>query len=282
MASSSSSGNQRRRPLTKRQPPSGRNSSFFGSLKSLVTAPLAWFASTDDFEDSKDFQGKRRRLAGAPSEPAVEEDDRSARNKRMRIHSPPRDESYSQTTASVHGYLDPPGSVFQSQQHRQSNPLVQPSSIRSLSVTQSYDLNNKNNNHLQASMHSRNMSIDPPPRPLSSGFATSSNLLHRDTPIDSSNLIRTVSRDLSMPPLSDRPSFLMRTSMTPQPLREVSEPPPLKTLYSNPTFLHAPSAAPSKPMRNELTRSSSVTLGSLADTVRRVSNLISLHQLSNV
>ncbi|KAG6879039.1 hypothetical protein C0992_005664 [Termitomyces sp. T32_za158] len=268
MASSSSSGNQRRRPLTKRQPPSRQNSSFLGSLKSIVTAPLAWFASTDDFEDSKDFQGKRRRLAVAPSEPPAEDNDRSARNKRMRIHSPSRDESYSQTTASVHGYLDPPGSVFQSQQRRQSNPLVQPSSIRSLSVTQSYDLNNNNNNRLQANMLSRTMSIDPPPRPLSSGYAASSIHLHRDTSIDSSNLIRTVSRDLSMPPLSGRPSFLMRTSMTPQPLREVSEPPPLKTLYSNPTFLHAPSE-PSKPLHNELKRSSSVTLGSLVDSVRR-------------
>ncbi|KAG6878781.1 hypothetical protein C0993_008080 [Termitomyces sp. T159_Od127] len=270
MAPSNSSGNQRRRPLTKRQPPSRQNSSFLGSLKSFVTAPLAWFASTDDFEDSRDFQGKRRRLAVAPSEPPVEDDDRSARNKRMRIHSPPRDEPYPQTTVSVHGYLDPPGSAFQSQQYRQSNLSVQPVSTRSLSVTKSYDLNNNNNNnHLQTNVLSRTMSIDPPPRPLSSGFATSSIYLHRDTPTNSSNLIRTVSRDLSMPPLSGRPSFLMRTSMTPQPLREVSEPPPLKTLHSNPTFLHAPSAKPSKPLQNELTRSSSVTLGSLVDTVRR-------------
>ncbi|KAG5718674.1 hypothetical protein E4T56_gene16614 [Termitomyces sp. T112] len=269
MASSSSSGNQRRRPLTKRQPLSRRNSSFLGSLKSLVTAPLAWFASTDDFEDSKDFQGKRRRLAGASSQPTVEDEDRPARNKRMRIHSPPRDESYSQTPASAHGYLDPPGSVFQQQQHRQSNPLTQPSSTRLLSVTQPYDLNNSQNNHFRASSLSRTMSIDPPPRPFSSSSATPSIPLRRDTSIDSSNLIRMASRDLSMPPLSGRPPFLMRTSMTPQPLREVSEPPPLNALNSNPTFLRAPSVKASEPLQNGLTRSSSVTLGSLMESVRR-------------
>ncbi|KAG6888068.1 hypothetical protein C0995_010843 [Termitomyces sp. Mi166 len=268
MASSSSSGSQRRRHLTKRQPLSRRNSSFFGSLKSLVTAPLAWFASTDDFEDSKDFYGKRRRLAGAPSEPAVEEDDRSMRNKRMRMDSPPRDESCPQPSASVHGYLDPPSYVFQQQQHRQSSPLIQSSSTRFISAMQPYDLNNNNINYLRASTLSRTMSIDPPPRPLSSASAASIPF-HRDTSIDSSNLIRTVPRDLSMPPLSGRPSFLMRTSMTPQPLREVSEPPTLNTLNSNPTFLRAPSAKATGSLQNGLTRSSSTTLGSLVDSVRR-------------
>ncbi|KAG6811876.1 hypothetical protein H0H92_005452 [Tricholoma furcatifolium] len=252
MASSSSSGNQRRRPLTKRQPLSRRNSSFLGSLKSLVTAPLAWFASTDDFEDSKDFQGKRRRLAGVPKEPIASDEDRSPRNKRMRVDSPPRDISHSE----VHGYLDPPSSVFQ---HRQSSPLIQPTSTRSFSATQSYDL--INNNNLRASTLTRTMSIDPPPRP-----AMASDPLHRDTLMDTASSMRPLSRDLSMPPLSGRPSFLMRTSMTPQPAREVSEPPPLNMLHSRPTFLHPP-VAESK--QNVLTKSSSTTLGSLADSVRR-------------
>ncbi|KAG6910919.1 hypothetical protein DXG01_006602 [Tephrocybe rancida] len=269
MASSSSSASQRRRPLTKRHPLSRRNSSFLGSLKSLVTAPLAWFASTDDFEDSKDFQGKRRRLAGPPTEPIVGDDDRSARNKRMRIHSPPRDDPYSQPPASVHGYLDPPGSVFQPQQHRQSSPSIQPTSTRSLSVNQPYDFDN-NNNHFRASTLSRTMSIDPPPRPLSSASAMASIPFNRDTSMESSQFMRATPRDMSMPPLSGRPSFLMRKSMTPQPrpLREVSEPPPLNTLSSRPTFLHAPPMKPSDSMPDVLSRQSSVTLGSLVDSVR--------------
>ncbi|KAG6854989.1 hypothetical protein C0991_009812 [Blastosporella zonata] len=267
MASSSSSASQRRRPLTKRQPLSRRNSSFLGSLRSLVTAPLAWFASTDDFEDSKDFQGKRRRLVGAPTEPTAGDDERSARNKRMRIYSPPRDEP----SAPV-GYLDPPGSVFHQEQHRQSSPLIQPTSTRSFSATQPYDFSN-NNSHFRASTLSRTMSIDPPPRPLSSA----ANPLHRDTSMDSNRFSRTTPRDLSMPPLSGRPSFLMRTSMTPQPrpLREVSEPPPLNALSSHPTFVRAPKTTESMP--DGLSRVSSATLGSLAESVRSARSPVRQH-----
>ncbi|KAG6833498.1 hypothetical protein H0H87_006070 [Tephrocybe sp. NHM501043] len=276
MASSSSLASQRRRPLGKRQSLSRRNSSFLGSLKSIVTAPLAWFASTDDFEDSKDFQGKRRRLAGAPTEPVDRNDDKSARTKRMRIDSPPRDEPHSQPIASVHGYLDPPGSVFQPRQHHPSNPLIQPNFTRSFSATQPYDFNN-NNNEFRASTMSRTMSIDPPIRSLSS--AAMSVPLHRDTSLDVINFPRAVPRDLSMPPLSGRPSFLMRTSMTPQPrpLREVSEPPPINTLSSRPTFIHAPPMKPSESLPDGSSGQSSATLGSLVDSARRTRSPVRQH-----
>ncbi|KAF8078175.1 hypothetical protein FPV67DRAFT_1464451 [Lyophyllum atratum] len=272
MASSSSSASQRRRPPRKRQPLSRSNSSFLGTIKNLVTAPLAWFASTDDFEDSKDLKGKRRRLAGAPTEPSIEDDDRLTRTKRMRLHSPTRDESLSQlpSSAAHHGYLDPPGAVFQQQQHRPHSPFDQPPSTRSASITRQYDFSNNNSNYIRASTLSRTMSIDPPNRPLSRASAMASVPLNRDTSMDSSSFIRTVPRDMSMPPLSARPSFRMRTSMTPQPPppREVSEPPPLHSLGSNPTFIRAPQMKPSESMQGGLSRQSSVTLGSLVDSVR--------------
>ncbi|KAF5386936.1 hypothetical protein D9615_001713 [Tricholomella constricta] len=272
MASSSSPASQRRRPNRKRQPLSRSNSSFLGTIKNLVTAPLAWFASTDDFEGSKDFKGKRRRLGGAPAGSNVEEDDRSTRNKRMRVHSPPRDEAPSKMSSLAvhHGYLDPPGSVFQQQENRQSSPYNLPTSTHSVSVTQAYDFSNNNSNSIRANTLSRTMSIDPPTRPLSSASAMASIPLTRDTSMDSSSFIRNIPRDMSMPPLSARPSFRMRTSMTPQPLppREVSEPPPLNTLVSNPTFVRAPPTKASESMQGGLVRQSSVTLGTLAESVR--------------
>ncbi|KAG5645041.1 hypothetical protein DXG03_007220 [Asterophora parasitica] len=271
MASSSSPASQRRRPHRKRQPLSRSNSSFLGTIKNLVTAPLAWFVSTEDF-DSKDLKGKRRRLPGASVEPAIEDDNRATRTKRMRIHSPPRDESPSELTSSGahHGYLDPPGSVFHQRENRQPTPYNPTTSTRSLSITQNYDLPNNSSHLNRASTLSRTMSIDPPSRPLSSASAMASIPLTRDTSMDSSSFIRNAPRDMSMPPLSGRPSFRMRTSMTPQPLppREVSEPPPLNTLVSNPTFVRAPLIKASESMQGGLSRQSSVTLGTLAETVR--------------
>ncbi|KAG6820789.1 hypothetical protein H0H93_011554 [Arthromyces matolae] len=260
MASFSSSSVPQRRPPLKRQSSSRRNSSFLTSLKSLVTAPLAWFASTDDFEDTKDFQGKRRRLAEAPSQPIVDHGERLGRNKRMRVHSPSRDEPYSQPQAPDHGYLDPPGSVFH-QQGRQSSPLFQHNSTRSLSFNHSYDLGN--NTALP-----RTMSIDPPNRRPLSRLSAASIPLSRGVSVNSSTLVRQADRDLSMPPLSGQPSFLVRTSMTPQPLRDFSEPPPLHSLKSQPAFVRAPTVKALEFSPNTTSESTSATLGSLVQSVR--------------
>lgn len=81
MASSSSSeeyGSRRPKPLAR------HDSSFLGTIKHIVTAPLNWFANQDD--DST--PGKRRRASPSPAV-AVPEDDSSRRTKRMRMHSPP-------------------------------------------------------------------------------------------------------------------------------------------------------------------------------------------------
>lgn len=275
MASSSSQPAHRRKPLKKRQPLARSNSSLLGTIKNLVTAPLAWFASTDDFEDPKDLGGKRRRLVAVPTEPSIGEDDGPKRTKRMRVHSPPK--SHRHPTPSDDGYLDPPGAAFQSR--KQSNSSILPPASRSSPVytQQSRDLSRNNNGVFRASTLTRTMSIDPPSRPISRSSAVVP--LNSDTSMDLSTSF--VRRDLSMPPLSTRPSFRMRTSMTPQPqiYREKSEPPDLTTLVSNPMFVRGPAVQSAESHQQVLPRQSSVTLGSLVESVRSVCDIHYSHNL---
>jgi nucleoporin NUP1 len=276
MASSSSPSSQRRRPLKKRLPLTRSNSSFLGTIRNIVTAPLTWFSSTDDFEDSKDLKGKRRRAVAPQTAPPGERDGWSTPNKRMRVHSPPRDHQqlHHHPSGSSYGHLDPPISVFQ-QQHNQPNFFNQPTTTDSVSVSipvptmQAYEPV-RNNTIIRDRTLSRTMSIDPPSRPVSRSSAmasipSSSNSF--DLSVESSATpTRHRMRDLSMPPLSTRPSFLMRASMTPQPQppKEASEPPSLSTLVINPVFVRGPSA-------HETERHQpSATLGSLVDSVRSV------------
>ena len=114
------------------------------------------------------------------------------------------------------------------------------------------------------------MSIDPPH--LAS---------HRDTPSASFNFGVDVDMvgldDISMPPspsrLSPRPSFRMRSSMTPQPVqhalpqRHISEPPPLNALFSKPVFVHPPQEKEATP-----TPAPVPTLGTLVESTRNVSD----------
>lgn len=276
---SSSPSSQRRRSLKKRQPLARSNSSFLGTIRNLVTAPLTWFASTDDFEDSKDLKGKRRRIAAPQNGPLDERDSWSTPNKRMRVHSPPRDHQqlHNPPSGTSYGYLDPPNSVFQ-QQHNQPNFVNQSTTNSSVSVSipvptrHAHGLRN-NNTLARNSTLSRTMSIDPPSRPVSRSSATASCF----APLDSDNGMETsrhLTRDLSMPPLSARPTFRMRTSMTPQPQtqKESSEPPSLSTLVLNPMFVRAPSYVAEH-------HQPSTTLGSLVDSVRSVRVVVSVGSL---
>ncbi|KAF9459346.1 hypothetical protein BDZ94DRAFT_1312456 [Collybia nuda] len=272
MASSSSQPGQRRKPLKKRQPLARTNSSLLGTIKNLVTAPLAWFANTDEFEDTKDLKGKRRRLVTAQADSTGEEDNRSSRNKRLRVHSPPRDHQPAPQLpfGRSYGYLDPPGAAFP--QDYQSNIFNQSNSTRSTSAftpASTYE-SFPNFNPVRASNISRTMSIDPPSRPTSrsSTFASIPMPINRDNSVDSSMKALSLRRDLSMPPLSGRPSFRLRTSMTPVPQthREVSEPPSINTLVSNPMFIRGPPQIESH--HSGLSRKASVTLGSLVESVR--------------
>jgi nucleoporin NUP1 len=286
MASSSSPSSQRRRPLKKRQPLTRSNSSLFGTIRNIVTAPLTWFASTDDFEDSKDLKGKRRRVVAPQNGTLGQHDGWSTPSKRMRVYSPPRDHQQPDyPSGNSYGYLDPPTSVFQ-QQHNQPNFFNQPSTAPPVSVSipvptmQAYEPLRNNNTLFRGSTLSRTMSIDPPSRPVSRSSAMPSVLppLNFDNLMETSaSLVGHPTRDRSMPPLSARPSFRMRTSMTPQPpQKEASEPPSLSTLVINPMFVRGPSAHGGDHQQP------SATLGSLVDSVRSVcvSGLSPIFQLT--
>jgi nucleoporin NUP1 len=285
MASSSSPSSQRRRPLKKRQPLSRSNSSLFGTIRNIVTAPLTWFASTDDFEDSKILKGKRRRVVAPQNGLFGEHDSYLTPHKRMRVHSPPKDHQQFHLSPSGHsfGYLDPPTSVFQ-QQHNQPNffnqSITSPSASVSIPVPamQAYEPFRNNNTLIRGSTLSRTMSIDPPSRPVSRSSAVVPNLVPLNLDNSTETLMTHPTRDLSMPPLSARPSFRMRTSMTPQPRsqKETSDPPSLNMLVANPMFIRGPTAHISEH------HTPSITLGSLVESVRsvRVSVLFQVRQLT--
>lgn len=277
-------GRNRRRQTNKRQSLS-RTNTLFGAIKNIVTAPLSWFASTDDFEDTRDNTGKRRRLAAVPIEPASDEEESAPRTKRMRVHSPPRE------LQREGGYLEPPSSMFQRppsigrsvSMGTQTNSLPHPAA----GTTSSYVRSTLS--PLRNLSISRTMSIDPPPRPQSQdrGAFQSQRPLSSHQDGDSSmesihalpllsaptvpSFLRSshsMPRDLSMP--YSRPTFRMRTSLTPQPAqiqRERSEPPSVQLLRTHPTFVKPP------PLQEE-DRVGSVepapTLGSLVDSVRQV------------
>ncbi|KAF8803620.1 hypothetical protein BYT27DRAFT_7260065 [Phlegmacium glaucopus] len=210
MASSSSS---ERRPAKLVR----HNSSFLGTIKNLVTAPLTWFGNQDDEFTS----GKRRRsLQQAPTEPMLSTDEETRRSKRMRLHSPPQPARRTSVIPRASS------AVLPSRVHRSTL-----SPMRHLSI-------------------SRTMSIDPPTRENSFNF------------VDDMDVSMDTIRDPS--PLSPKPSFRMRSSLTPQPQlksRHISEPPPLNVLISShPVFLHPPSVSHDP--------SPAPTLGSLVESVR--------------
>ncbi|KAJ2916054.1 hypothetical protein MD484_g4395, partial [Candolleomyces efflorescens] len=226
------------------------NSSIFGAIRNIVSAPLTWLAGTDH----DDQKGKRRReqLVSEPSR-AVPDDDEDLHlarsSKRMRVSSPPQ--------PAHPAYLDPPAAAFRPLSKRRTPAPIARSSSASARM-----LNPPRNGkpHVPRSTLSpiplgRTMSIDPPMVQLRRETS-----MH-DVAMDYAPVPLT--RELSMPavPLAGRPSFRMRASLTPQPpQRELSEPPPLSALMSKPTFVRAPPAQPEA--------QAVPTLGNLAETVR--------------
>ncbi|KAG0706363.1 hypothetical protein DFH29DRAFT_798350 [Suillus ampliporus] len=255
--------------------PLGRKNSFFGAIKTIVTAPLSWFgASEEDFDDS-DARGKRRRLPTA-SEQTRNDEDSEQRTKRMRVSSPNRDKQ---------GYLDPPGSAFKlhhktsegirAQNHRQ----VSPSPRKALRVPTAAPRNRRtlspypSGSQLKAQPSVRTMSLDPP-----------SGLGYSGTParLQPAPTMQDLTEERDAMSISREPSMSnlrMRTSVTPQPSgpdfgpvvparreRDPTEPPPLTTLMSNPMFVKPPVGL-QKPSTAEVSRQA--TLGSLLDTQRK-------------
>ncbi|KAJ2937060.1 hypothetical protein H1R20_g46, partial [Candolleomyces eurysporus] len=230
------------------------NSSIFGAIKNIVSAPLTWLAGTDH----DDQKGKRRReqLVSEPSRAVSDDDDDhlARSSKRMRVSSPP------QPTRSA--YLDPPAAAFQPFPKRRTPAPIARSSSASARM-----LNPPRNGKPNVSRSTlspiplgRTMSIDPP-----MGQLRRETSMH-DVVMDYAPVPLTRERSMPAVPLAGRPSFRMRSSLTPQPQREVSEPPPLSTLMSKPTFVRAPPAQPEpQPVP---------TLGNLAETVRSHSSLL--------
>ncbi|KAJ6606599.1 hypothetical protein DFH09DRAFT_1017675 [Mycena vulgaris] len=268
MSSSSSHNTSRRRSAaanpSRRRPLVRSNSSLLGTIKNIVTAPLTWFATADDFDDSPDLKGKRRRNPAPHSTSATDDSEGAPRTKRARVKSPDSQIQFHPeppyvTPAYFHppsAYLDLPGSVFNNQ-----NNFYRSSSVNTAPTLPHF------NSNIRSGL-SRTMSIDPPisfSRDATMNFGP----LDRDTSMEPSSFIRTSSsipRDLSMPLPAARSSFRMRTSLTPQPPqpREVSEPPPLSSLAQKPVFVRQP---PDSHQRLS-SQSSSSTLGSLVESQR--------------
>ncbi|KAK0502921.1 hypothetical protein EDD18DRAFT_1135604 [Armillaria luteobubalina] len=254
MSSSSSQDDYRRlqraagtRQLTR------RNSSFFSSVKNYVPKPLVrLFSGSEEFDDSKDETGKRRRLDGQQNEPVDGIDDSPA-PKRLRLRSPDRAASQP-PPHTANGYLDPPSSAFQPFFHSSylsndpSNPVPCPSIPLGIQSLGAFLGTATMQSVVLPPLHSvaaRDMSMEP----AQGSFLRSSGSQIRDTSL----------------PLG----FRVRTSVTPQPVRDTSEPPTISSLGSKPVFVRGPTAEASKPQ---------TTLGSLVDTQRRLTSVKGSYQ----
>jgi nucleoporin NUP1 len=252
-----------------------RNSSLFGSIKNFVAAPFSrlFTGSSEEFDDEKDSSGKRRRYQNGIQNNSEAYEDGPAPAKRLRVGSPSLSPP---PPASRSAYLDPPSSAFKRATSTSIyNPPSRATSITIPSTTIS-DTNARSTISPLRRQLSSGMSIDPHPtsatnpRPISRDVSMAA-IPHASSGQQDAALQRPErlpSRDHSMPPLSSRPSFIMRNSMTPQPhpQRDVSEPPPMTSLSSYPVFVRGPSQT--KEAQPKIT----TTLGSLVDSKRSVSS----------
>ncbi|KAJ8519874.1 hypothetical protein ONZ45_g3239 [Pleurotus djamor] len=308
--SSLSLGSQHRRPkqasngsFHRNRPPVTRSTSIFGTLKSFVTAPFSWLVSTsEEFADEKDDLGKRRRVAGgertntlangeATHESFVDVDEGITRGtKRLRVSSPKRQDH--RTDHAQAGYNDPPANAFSSNAYIPPNRSA--SVVLPATTLQSAADNNTGRRYTRSPMRASSLALQSS-MSVDSYMSGSSQSLQRDvsmsgapSPRDTSMEARPfpgtqgqirkaapLSRDLSLPPTSSRPPFVLRSSLTPQPThqllpsasapglrRDVSEPPPISSLRQNPIFVRGP------PKNEGLYPSDSVTLGTLVENQR--------------
>ncbi|KAH7889952.1 hypothetical protein F5I97DRAFT_1800445 [Phlebopus sp. FC_14] len=259
-----------------------RTSSFLGTIKTIVSAPLQWFASTDDFEASK---GKRRRLPVASEGTHPGDDSLQSRTKRMRVSSPDR---------NTKPYLDPPTSAFkqprrtpdQSSSGYHRHLSMSPRKILHIpiaSTTSNQSPRNRHTvsprpsgSHLRPEGISRTMSLDPPASNFTSCVQSSATIQDIREEPSSQRDAMSITRDASMSPV--RP-LRVRSSLTPQPSgatfgpvvaprreRDPNEPPPLAALMSNPMFVKPPSGLQKSGAAEPVKQ---MTLGSLLDTQRR-------------
>jgi nucleoporin NUP1 len=265
----------RSKPYARRQPPS-RSVSIMATIKEIVTAPLSWFSTTDEFEDTP---GKRRRAPVPQSNTDASDGHRSVKRQRV-ASTPPRPQ----------GYLDPPLTMFQPRSKRDGasqDPASTtfPSSTSMNANTQERQPDKSGRHNLPATVWSR--------RDRSREVSTD-DLPNRSTPRDATMVPLPVSREaslLSVPRDSSvgpvRTPFRMRTTLSPIPAgseygpnprrreRDPSEPPPLTTLMSNPIFVKPPTTQ--HPAHRSQSAQPTTTLGALAQTSRAVGSLFLLY-----
>ena len=261
--------------------PLARSNSFFGTIKTIVTAPFAWFAgSEDEFEDTK---GKRRRLP-VPSEDAhMEDGSLPSRAKRIRVSSPDR---------NTQPYLDPPRSAFTQPRHTLDHSTSDAVRNITRSPRKTLHLPSASNqsprsrrtlsplpsgSHLKPQGVTRTMSLDPPSHSsLSSHIQPAPMIQDLQSETKYARDSMAPSRDVSRSPRHLR----VRSSLTPQPSgtgfgpvvpprreRGPDEPPPLTALMSNPMFVKAP---PAVPKQGAAEPPKQLTLGTLIDSQRSV------------
>jgi nucleoporin NUP1 len=245
------------------------------TIRNIVTAPLSWFSTTNEFEDTP---GKRRRAPVPQSNVDASDEHRSV--KRQRVASPP---------PQPQGYLDPPQAMFQPRSKRDGasqDPIstVFPSSTLVNANTQDQHPDKYGRRGLSATIwsrrgQSRETSMDNSPSRLITRDATMIPL-----PVSREASLSSVPRDSSVGPL--RASFRMRTTLSPIPAgsdygpnpkrrdRDPSEPPPLAALMSNPIFVKPPHNQ--HPAHRSQSAQPTTTLGALAQTSRAVGPLFSL------
>lgn len=259
------SDSRRRRAQAGKAPVPRSHSTFFGTIKGIVTAPLNWFTSSDteEFEDDTNGMGKRHRQAAAL--PAGVDSDGPTPSKRQRVRSP---NSEFNDSGIQSAYLDPPVAVFPQQSQRAST-LSPRRNVKSISLSHVPEKTALNAPRVLSPLRqqfSRNMIIEKPSVKQLTRDVSMKSIVPLGTDVSMENI--SIRRDHSMPPLtSSKPSFKMRSSLTPQLSRESSEPPPVSTLKSKPVFVHPPAGLSRKP---SMTMDTSMTLGSLADNSRRV------------
>ena len=269
----------RSKPYTRRQPPP-RSGSIMATIRNIVTAPLSWFTTTDEFEDTP---GKRRRAPASQPNAAVSDEHRSV--KRQRVASPP---------PQPQAYLDPPLTMFQPRPKPESAPqdyttaaaTFPPSALMNANTQERHP--DKSGRHsLSAAVwsrrgQSREASMDNLPNRFVTRDATMIPL-----PVSREASLSSVPRDSSVGPV--RASFRMRTTLSPIPVgpeygptpkrrdRDPSEPPPLTALMSNPIFVKPP---PNQhPTHRSQSAQPTTTLGALAQTSRAVGFLSSYSSL---
>ncbi|KAF9792282.1 hypothetical protein BJ322DRAFT_1102792 [Thelephora terrestris] len=264
----------RSKPYTRRQPPP-RSGSIMATIRNIVTAPLSWFSTTDEFEDTP---GKRRRAPVSHSNADTSDEHRSVKRQKVSSQLP-----------QPQGYHDPPLAMFQPHSKSKGTSQDPPVTVFSSSTP-----TNVNSQERQPGRHSlvanvwsrrdqsREVSMDNLPTRLVARDATMIPL-----PISREASLSSVPRDSSVGPM--RGPFRMRTTLSPIPVgsdygpnpkrreRDPSEPPPLTALMSNPIFVKPP---PNQhPTHRSQSAQPTTTLGALAQT-SRAHNRISPRQSS--